>query len=197
MYELNKKRANRIWLRHATRTHLHKQNPPAWVINLVHGGGLCLCSSDFLVAQYLLQYQNYELNNQQISRIYKTLFNKTCRLCHRFSLVFSRGNISSSSANGEIVLWENGELNTLQTAIDKAVNCLAFSHDGKYLAIGGQDGKVKIWCENKLITTLENAPIWVDQLAWSYTHNYLAFSLRALCANLGPDTSEVIATLEF
>jgi WD40 repeat protein len=110
----------------------------------------------------------------------------------------SQGEIlAASSAGGEIVLWENHQLITLQTATNQAVNCLAFSDDGKYLAIGGQDGKVKIWCENQLITTLENAPVWVDQLAWSYTNNRLAFSLGRYVQIWDADTLEVVVTLNF
>ena len=72
----------------------------------------------------------------------------------------SQGEIlAASSAAGEVILWENGELTTLQTATDKTVNCLAISHDCKYLSIGCQDGKVEIWCENQLNSALENAPV--------------------------------------
>ncbi|MBE9231643.1 hypothetical protein IQ231_08065 [Cuspidothrix issatschenkoi LEGE 03284] len=105
--------------------------------------------------------------------------------------------LAASSGAGEVVLWENGELKILQSPTDKAVNCLAFSRDGKYLAMSGQDGTVKIWCGNKLMTTLENAPIWVDQLGWSYSNNQLAFSLGKYVQIWDADTSEVVATLNF
>ncbi len=105
--------------------------------------------------------------------------------------------LAASSGAGEVVLWENGELKILQSPMDKAVNCLDFSHDGKYLAMSGQDGTVKIWCENELITTLENAPIWVDQLRWSYSNNQLAFSLGKYVQIWDADRSEVVANLNF
>jgi WD40 repeat protein len=110
----------------------------------------------------------------------------------------SQGEIlAATSAAGEIVLWENSELKTLQTATNKSVDCVAFSADGKYLAAGGQDGKVKIWRENQLIATLENAPAWVDKIAWSYTNNQLAFSLGRYVQIWDADTAEIVVTLNF
>ncbi|AFZ57185.1 DUF1513 domain-containing protein [Anabaena cylindrica FACHB-243] len=110
----------------------------------------------------------------------------------------SQGEIlAATSAAGEVVLWENGELKTLQTATNKSVDCVAFSTDGKYLAVGGQNGQVKIWRENKLIATLENAPAWVDKLAWSPTNNQLAFSLGRYVQVWDADTEEIVVTLNF
>jgi len=105
--------------------------------------------------------------------------------------------LAASSAAGEVVLWENGELVTLQSPTGKSVDCLAFSADGKYLAVGGQDGRVKIWQGSQLITTLENAPIWVDQLAWDYRSNQLAFSLGRYIQVWDADLGETVATLNF
>jgi len=90
--------------------------------------------------------------------------------------------LAASSAAGEIVLLKNDQtLTHLQTANDQSVDCLAFSHDGQFLAAGGQSGEVKIWRlqtrENLLITTLENAPHWVDKLAWNPKSNQLAFNM--------------------
>ncbi len=105
--------------------------------------------------------------------------------------------LGATSAAGEVVLWNDGNLTTLQTANGKSVDCLAFSPDGKFLAVGGQDGRVKIWQETKLIATLENAPAWVDQLAWSHTSNQLAFSLGRYVQVWDADTCEIVVTLNF
>ncbi len=104
---------------------------------------------------------------------------------------------AATSAAGEVVLWDNGELTHLQTADGKSVDCVAFSVDGKYLAIGGQNGLLKIWRENELITTIENAPAWVDKLAWSHTSNQLAFSLGRYVQVWDADTLEIVVTLNF
>lgn len=110
--------------------------------------------------------------------------------------------LAASSAAGEIVLLKGGEnLTYLQTATDKSVDCLAFSADGKYLAAGGQSGEVKIWRlqpeENQLITTLENAPNWVDKLAWHPQTHQLAFSMGKYVQIWDADSQEVEVTLNF
>ncbi|WP_138501522.1 WD40 repeat domain-containing protein [Nostoc sp. PA-18-2419] len=105
--------------------------------------------------------------------------------------------LAATSAAGEVVLWNDGELTTLQTANGKSVDCLAFSADGQFLAVGGQDGQVKIWQDTELIATLENAPAWVDKLAWNYTNNQLAFSLGRYVQVWNADTREIVVTLNF
>ncbi|MBH8571789.1 hypothetical protein I8752_01840 [Nostocaceae cyanobacterium CENA369] len=105
--------------------------------------------------------------------------------------------LAATSAAGEVVLWNDGELTTLQAGNGKSVDCLACSPDGKFLAVGGQDGKVKIWQETELIATLENAPVWVDKLAWSHTGNQLAFSLGRYVQVWNADTREIAVTLNF
>ncbi|QSJ19402.1 hypothetical protein JYQ62_12170 [Nostoc sp. UHCC 0702] len=105
--------------------------------------------------------------------------------------------LAATTAAGEVVLWNNGELTTLQTANGKSVDCLAFSSDGKFLAVGGQDGQVKIWQNTELIATLENAPAWVDKLAWSHTSNQLAFSLGRYVQVWNADSREIVVTLNF
>jgi WD40 repeat protein len=47
------------------------------------------------------------------------------------------------------------------------------------------------------MTTLENAPIWVDQLAWNSTINQLAFSLGRYIQVWDADRAETVATLNF
>ncbi|MGJ5674766.1 MAG: WD40 repeat domain-containing protein [Nostochopsis sp.] len=105
--------------------------------------------------------------------------------------------LAVASAAGEVALWQNDELTTLQTGNDSSVDCLAFSHDGQFLAAGGQDGQVKIWQGTELIATLENAPAWVDQLAWSPNAHQLAFNLGRRVQIWNADTREIVVTLNF
>lgn len=105
---------------------------------------------------------------------------------------------AASSAAGDIVLrYSSGDLLTLLEPTEQSVDCLAFSHDGQFLASGGQDGKVKIWRAGELITTLENAPAWVDQLAWSPKTNQLAFSLGRYIQVWDAARNEIVVKLNF
>ncbi|MBR8840036.1 MAG: hypothetical protein DSM106950_40075 [Stigonema ocellatum SAG 48.90 = DSM 106950] len=106
--------------------------------------------------------------------------------------------LAATSAAGEVVLWQNGSLSTLQTTgKGESVDCVAFSQDGQFLAVGGQDGRVNIWRESELIATLENSPAWVDKLAWSPTCNRLAFSLGRYVQVWDAETREIVVQLNF
>ncbi|AFY32938.1 WD40 repeat domain-containing protein [Calothrix sp. PCC 7507] len=105
--------------------------------------------------------------------------------------------LAATSAAGEVVLWNNGHLTTLQTGNGKSVDCVAFSVDGQFLAVGGQDGQVKIWRKQELIATLENAPAWVDKLAWNHTNNQLAFSLGRYVQVWDAQTLDIVNTVNF
>jgi WD40 repeat protein len=129
-------------------------------------------------------------------------------LCHLSDYVTAiawsnQGDIlAATSAAGEVVLWQDGEIKNLATTNDTSVDCAAFSHDGQFLAVGGQNGQVKIWqvqtwqqCE--LVTTLENAPKWVDKMVWNPKSNQLAYSLGRYLQIWDTATQSVITTLNF
>ena len=108
--------------------------------------------------------------------------------------------LAVSDAAGEVMLWHSDkEFDTLQASNSTSLDCIAFSWDGQFLAVGGQDGRVKVWRwrENELIATLENAPAWVDKLAWSPSTNQLAFSLGRYVQVWDADTSNIEVTLNF
>lgn len=82
-----------------------------------------------------------------------------------------------------------------------SIDCLAFSYDGQFLASGGQDGQVKLWCIQseplELITTLENKSVWVDRIAWSPTRNELAFNLGQYVQVWNAQENRIATTLNF
>ncbi|MCU0532463.1 MAG: hypothetical protein MUD14_00935 [Hydrococcus sp. Prado102] len=114
----------------------------------------------------------------------------------------SKEILAVSSAAGEVVLWQDDSLVTLLPSNEESqsIDCLAFSHDGQFLAAGGQDGKVRIWRireQPELITTLENAPKWVDKIKWSPKRNLLAFSLGRYVQIWDAEVQNIVTTLAF
>ncbi|MGL5805594.1 MAG: WD40 repeat domain-containing protein [Xenococcaceae cyanobacterium] len=108
--------------------------------------------------------------------------------------------LATSSAAGEVVLWQGENLISLLPVSEQSIDCLAFSFDGQFLAAGGQDGKVRIWKfqdKPELITTLKNAPKWIDKISWSPINNRLAFSLGRYVQIWDALTQTVVATLPF
>ncbi|MEL6494185.1 MAG: hypothetical protein AAFQ41_03560 [Cyanobacteria bacterium J06623_7] len=117
--------------------------------------------------------------------------------------------LAASSAAGQVILWQDGNLISLLPEGLESIDCLAFSADGRFLAAGGQDGKVEVWSMNPsllkgirvgaldLIATLDNAPSWIDKLAWSPIGNYLAFSVGRYVQIWSADTQAVVTTLPF
>ena len=90
-------------------------------------------------------------------------------------------HLAVSSSNGEVGLWQESGLVSLQTGqSDSAINRLGFSADGRYLAAAGQQGDVLIWS----LQTPQQAPIvltnphsWIDQLSWHPVEPWLAFGV--------------------
>jgi WD40 repeat protein len=109
------------------------------------------------------------------------------------------GTLAASSAAGEVLLYHAGQEIRLQSGIGQSVDCLAFSQDGHWLAAAGQNGQVQIWRLSSLtlVTTLENAPAWIDRLAWHPQRPQLAFSLGKYVQVWDAELNQISTTLNF
>jgi WD40 repeat protein len=89
----------------------------------------------------------------------------------------------------------------LLPAKGQSVNALSISHDGQYIAVGGQDGSVQIWQQSAAgylpLTAFSDPRVWVDQLAWSPTQNLLAFSLGKYVQIWDAQSQSIVTTLPF
>jgi WD40 repeat protein len=111
--------------------------------------------------------------------------------------------LAAASAAGEVSLWRglDDQITVLQGVTGQSIDALAFSFDGQFLAASGQDGRVLIWQQGEdcwpLYQTLDNAPNWVDHLAWSPTANHLVFSLGRYAQVWDAEAQDILTTLPF
>jgi WD40 repeat protein len=110
--------------------------------------------------------------------------------------------LAASSAAGEVALYLGKTFQplALQPADGQSIDCCAFSHDGQFLAVGGQAGQVNIWQIESAATALVatvTSRAWVDRMAWSPTQNLLAFSVGKYVQVWDSDSGEIVVTLNF
>jgi WD40 repeat protein len=87
--------------------------------------------------------------------------------------------LTAASGSGEVRLLKNVVSLSLCQPTSQSVDALAFSWDGRWLAVGGQEGTITLWQMDgdvpKIADTLECGS-WVDRLVWHPTCNHLAFN---------------------
>ncbi len=115
-----------------------------------------------------------------------------------------RGHLFAvSSACGEVALFSLDSFVPvfLQAANDYAVDCLAFSSDGQFLASAGQLGQVKIWEMSsespQVVATLDYPSTWIDHLVWNPVNHQLAFTLGKYIQVWDAMAQEIVTTLNF
>jgi len=115
------------------------------------------------------------------------------------------GDLAVSSAQGEVILKKLTEntpiiLLTPENTGFQSVDCLQFSGDGQFLAVGAQDGKVRVWQlqpELILIETLELGKFWIEHLAWHPHKLQLAFSFGDYGQIWDAVENDIVTTLPF
>jgi len=113
-------------------------------------------------------------------------------------------HLAVASAVGEVVLFEakTGISVEVQPPQGHSTDALAFSADGRFLAAGGQTGRVSIWqitaaAAPQLLTTLEHPRVWVDTLQWHPQQPELALGLGRYAQVWDAAAQEVVTTLDF
>lgn len=136
------------------------------------------------------------LNNPILELEYKTELQE-----YITALSWSKdGKLAVSSAGGEVMIFtDKPQLILTANERQNSIDCLDFSPDSQYLAVGGQDGQVRIWelSSLQLIHTLNWGKQWLENLAWHPQQNHLAFSQGRYVQIWDIATQEIITTLPF
>jgi WD40 repeat protein len=110
------------------------------------------------------------------------------------------GTLAVSSAEGEVMILRD-QPHLILTANEQkdSIDCLDFSFDSQYLAVGRQDGQVIIWQLSplQLIDTLNWDKQWIQNLAWHPQQNHLAFSQGRYVEIWDIESQKIITTLAF
>jgi WD40 repeat protein len=104
---------------------------------------------------------------------------------------------AASSAAGEVVCWQQGELNYYQQVNQSAINGLTYSADGHYLAAGGQNGQVQVWRDDQLWHHFTTPRVWIDRLAWHPHLPILAVAVGKQVQIWEIDQRKLLVTLPF
>jgi WD40 repeat protein len=82
-----------------------------------------------------------------------------------------------------------------------AIDQLAFSADGRYLASGDQAGQVRVWERQghqlMPLMTIDRSGCWIEQLRWHPTEPLLAFNVKHTVEVLQITTQSLVAQLDF
>jgi WD40 repeat protein len=117
--------------------------------------------------------------------------------------------LAAATASGETVLFEDAKagndltqkLIELQAPTEISVDCLGFSADGRWLAAGGQDGKVRVWKldgdQTVIAETLDLGTKWIEHLIWHPTRPEFAFSFGKYVQIWSAETLDIVTTLHF
>jgi WD40 repeat protein len=104
---------------------------------------------------------------------------------------------AASSAAGEVVCYQQGKLNYYQQANHSAINCLAYSDDGHYLAAGGQNGQLQLWKDDQVWQHFTSPRAWIDRLAWHPQLPILAVAVGKQVQIWEVDQRQLLVTLPF
>lgn len=114
--------------------------------------------------------------------------------------------LAAISAVGEVVLWKEADSSQrvrldLQMAGDFSCDCLGFSANSQFLAVGGQAGKVWVWDiaqdVPQLVFEQVYPSVWLDHLVWHPQDLRLAIAAKRQVQIWDLQHQKLTATLEF
>ena len=117
--------------------------------------------------------------------------------------------LAAATASGEIILIDEAKAGNdiaqkqteLQAPTEISVDCLGFSADGRWLAAGGQDGKVRVWdlagAQPAISSMIDLGKTWIEHLVWHPTRSEFAFGLGKYVQVWSAETLDIVTTLHF
>lgn len=111
---------------------------------------------------------------------------------------------ASAGKNGMVYLWEcpTGKIiRSFDALIEGAVTLsdLAFSKDGKFLAVGATDGKIRIWSleSGKIFRLIDSSPLEIHSLTFLSDDNIVAGYNQGLITSFNFKSGQQLKSLEF
>jgi len=158
--------------------------------NNVSAQGLCFCGNNLDVAvvatpittrdHYVLRVTTHSVDEFLIKRIANPGQDARRFVGHTVpikALAYDPSNSQIASVDCAIRLWnaQNGDQIYALEGHAGAINCLAFSSDGRYLASGGKDQVICLWdvINGRLLTWFESLAGEVTSLAFSPDGHFL------------------------
>ena len=111
---------------------------------------------------------------------------------------------ASAGKNGMVYLWEcpTGKIiRTFDALVEGAVTLsdLAFSKDGKFLAVGATDGKIRIWSleSGKIFRLIDSSPLEIHSLTFLSDDHIVAGYNQGLITSFNFKSGQQLKSLEF
>ncbi len=114
--------------------------------------------------------------------------------------------LAAISAVGEVVLWRNADEADrqrieLQGVCNRTCDCVGFSANDHFLAVGGEGGLMQVWDLHEESPTLvfkeSFASTWVEHLAWHPVEEWVAIAVNRTVQIWDIQHSKLRAELEF
>ena len=115
-------------------------------------------------------------------------------------------SLAAVSAAGEVVLWRNADAPNrqkvaLQGICDRTCDCVGFSGNHQFLAVGGEAGLLQVWTlpgeRPELVVQESCAAHWIEHLAWHPVEEWVAISVNRTVQIWDLQHQKQTATLAF
>ncbi|WP_010476752.1 WD40 repeat domain-containing protein [Acaryochloris sp. CCMEE 5410] len=114
--------------------------------------------------------------------------------------------LAAVSAAGEVVLWTDADRPSrrrieVQGVCDRTCDCVGFSANHQFLAVGGEAGLLQVWDlqsdSPRLVFKESYGSNWIERLAWHPVQEWLAIPVNRTVQIWDLSHQKQVATLDF